>query len=330
VHAPKSLLTIGTRASPMALAQTEVVSGALRAAFPEIEVAKVHGETRGDKDSIGRLGRHGGKGGAFVEDLRSLMNTGNADVIVHCLKDLPGNEEYYESSSKFCIGAFLPREDPHDALVTARDRDVKNVLQCGTIGTNAVRRTAYLRHHYRGVNVVHCRGKVDSRIKALDSAKKQLLPYGGECGPVDALVLAKSGLERLGLNSRIGKVFAIDEMCPAVGQGVVVAECLKTNDLIASYLSMINDRATELCSLAERSMLRVLDGHCNSPVAGHAWIENGRLFLRGVVIALNGRHLIEVQDYTELGGPEELGVRVGRSLKAKGADYIIQESRFTF
>ena len=328
MHAPKTVLTIGTRASPMALAQTEAVRRALSNAHAGIEVATIRGDTRGDRDTVSRLGQHGGKGGAFVDDLRSLMKAGQVDMIMHCLKDLPGNEDYYCSGSEFCIGAFLPRDDPRDVLVVAPGRSVPQVLERGTIGTNAVRRAAYLRHHHRGVTVVHYRGKVDSRITGLDASKQQRLPYGGLCGPVDALVLAASGLTRLGLDARVAKTFSIDEMCPAVGQGVVVVECLAANDRVVKYLGKINDRTTETCCVAERAMLRVLDGHCNSPIAGHAWIEGGRLFLRGVVIALDGRHIIEVQESTSLAGPEELGMRVGRSLNAKGAGQIIEDSRW--
>jgi hydroxymethylbilane synthase len=313
----------------MALAQTEAISHALRSAYPDLSVLEARRETRGDADAISRLGSHGGKGGAFVEELRSLMRSGQADMLMHCLKDLPGNEEYYLTAAEFRIGAFLPREDPRDALVVASGRPLDEVLSTGTIGTNAVRRAAYLHHYYRGVKVVHFRGAVDSRIQSLDAGITQKLPYGGEVGPVDALVLAKSGLKRIGMESRLDKVFSIDEMCPAIGQGVVVVEYLATNERVARYLNRINHKPTELCCRAERAMLRILDGHCNSPIAGHAWIEDNRLRLRGVVIALDGRHLIEVEDSTELASPEDLGIRVGQALNAKGAKYIIDESRFS-
>jgi hydroxymethylbilane synthase len=321
----KTALKIGTRGSQMALAQTEMIGNALRAAHPGLEVAKLQRETRGDRDDLSRLGQHGGKGGAFVQELRSLMKTGQVDMLMHCLKDLPGNGEYYETEAEFRIGTFLPREDPRDALVVALGRDVTKVLEGVVIGTNAVRRRAYIRHHYRGIHVVHYRGKVDSRVEHLDTGGIQQLPYGGSAGPVDALVLAKSELERIGLGNRLSKVFAIDEMCPAVGQGVIIVEFVAANDRVAKYLSSINHSPTEQCSSAERAMLRRLGGHCNSPIAGHAWIKDGRLFLRGVVISPDGPHVIEVEDSTELAGPEELGDRLGKRLNAKGARYIIDE-----
>jgi hydroxymethylbilane synthase len=326
--AAKSTLTIGTRGSQMALAQTGAIRDALCAAHPGLEVGIVQRETRGDRDAVSQLGQHGGKGGAFVHELRALMKAGKVDMLMHCLKDLPGNEEYYETENEFRIGAFLPRDDPRDALVVATTRNTDEVLADGVIGTNAVRRRAYIRHRYRGVQVVHFRGKVDSRLHNLDTAGIQKLPYGGSAGPVDALVLAKSGLERINLGHRISKVFSIDEMCPAVGQGVVVVEFLAANERVAAYLSKINHKPTEQCCLAERAMLRVLNGHCNSPIAGYAWISDGRLCLRGVVISVDGRHVIEVEDSTELTGPEDLGDRVGKKLNERGAKYIIDECRY--
>lgn len=320
-------LRIGTRGSAMAIAQTDAIIDALTNAHPGLGVEKAVRETSGDRDTVGRLGQHGGKGGAFVEELRNLLKAGEVDMLMHSLKDIPGNREYYETESEFRIGAFLPREDPRDVLVLAPNRDLVAVLNEGTIGTNAVRRRAYLRHQYRQIRVVHFRGKVDSRIAKLDSSGTQDLPYGAKAGPIDGLVLAKSGLERIGFGNRISKVFSIDEMCPAVGQGVVVVEYQADNVRVKELLAKISDKNTEKTCLAERAMLRELNGHCNSPIAGHAWLENGRLFLRGAVVSLDGRHLIEYEDSTEVAGPEELGTRVAEQVKVRGAEYIIDQSR---
>jgi hydroxymethylbilane synthase len=206
----------------------------------------------------------------------------------------------------------------------SRDRDGRSPA---VIGTSSVRRTAFLRRLFPAAHIVPFRGAADRRIERLDAGRPMTFNYGASTPALDALVLAKSGLERIDLQQRIARVFSVAEMCPAVGQGVVVVEYETANDKVRGLLAAIDDRETAYCYRAERALLRALNGHCDSPIAGHAWIEDGRLKLKAAVVSIDGRSLLEVSDETSNADPTALGTRVGERLNALGAQTIIAESR---
>src|SRR6185436_15541602 len=210
-------------------------------------------------------------------------------------KDVPGNEE----TPGLIIAAMLPRDAANDALVlrpgfsldafrASRGKGFK-------IGTNAVRRAAYLRRLFPEVTVIHFRGAADTRIAKLDRGDKQRLPDGGEVGPADALVMARSGLERIGMTSRIAYDFSVAEMLPSVGQGIVAVECVENDWLTRARLAKIEDAASRLSAEAEREVLWVLNGHCNSPIAGHATLVGADMTLRAAVIEEDGSRFIEAE-----------------------------------
>jgi hydroxymethylbilane synthase len=205
-------LRIGTRKSTMALAQTEEIARRLRAAVAGIA---------GDIDQTGKLLKHGGKGGAFVAEIRDAVRAGKLHAAMHSLKDMPGNED----TPGLVIGATLPRDPPTDVLVLRPELSLQEFTRSGgklyKIGTNAVRRAAYARRLYPNVEVIHYRGAADTRVRKLDRREKQRLADGGEAGPADALIMARAGLERVGLAGRIAYEFSAAEMLPAVGQGIV-------------------------------------------------------------------------------------------------------------
>jgi hydroxymethylbilane synthase len=316
---------IGTRASLMAVRQTEAIIRALQAQFPQHRFEMVTRPAHADLDLKSRLGALGGKGGAFILAMHEMMLNGEADMVMHSLKDLPGNEEYY-ADTRFSIGACLPRSDPRDALV------LKQGLAAGTqpavIGTSSVRRSAFLRRLFRHATVVPFRGSADKRVARLDSDTPMEFNYGGKTPPLDALVLAKSGLERIGMADRVSRVFSLDEMCPAVGQGVVVAEYATGNDEVRQLLAAVNHRETMFCYQAERALLRALNGHCDSPIGAHAWIEEDQLKLRGIVVSADGTSAIEVFDATHNTDAVSLGLRAGQRLNQLGAQVIIEETRY--
>src|SRR6201986_975071 len=218
-------LRIGTRKSAMALAQTEEIARRLTAAIPSLEVEIVKFETTGDSDQIGKLLPHGGKGGAFVAEIREAVLAGQLHAAMHSLKDMPGNED----TPGLVIGATLSRDPPGDVLVLRQGLAFDEFKRAGgtgfKVGTNAVRRAAYVRRLFPDVEVIHYRGAADTRVRKLDAGEKQKLPDGGAVGPADALIMARSGLERVGLAKRIAYEFSADEMLPAVGQGIVAVEC---------------------------------------------------------------------------------------------------------
>jgi hydroxymethylbilane synthase len=318
---------IGTRKSVMALAQTEEIARRLTAAIAGIDVEIVKFETTGDTDQVGKLLPHGGKGGAFVAQIREAVLRGELQAAMHSLKDMPGNED----TPGLVIGATLAREAPGDVLVLRSGvsiDDIKRTRGKGfKVGTNAVRRAAYVRRLYPEIEVIHYRGAADTRMRKLDQGEKQKLPDGSAVGPADALILARSGLERVGLGKRIAYEFSIGEMLPAVGQGIVAVECAAQDFETRRLLSSIDDAAAHACADAEREVLWVLNGHCNSPIAGFAEVEGEQMSLAASVLDHAGSRIIEASRKGPANRPRELGRAVGLDLLANGAAEIIERSR---
>src|ERR1700761_4840988 len=236
----------GTRKSAMALAQTEEIARRLTSAVPGIEVEIVKFETTGDIDQTGKLLPHGGKGGAFVAQIREAVIAGRLDAAMHSLKDMPGNED----TPGLVIGATLSRDPPADALVLRPGLSL-DAFRRGNgfkIGTNAVRRAAYARRLFPQSEIIHFRGAADTRVRKLDQGEKQRLPDGGAVGPADALIMARSGLERVGLGDRIAYEFPVADMLPAVGQGIVAVECAADDWSTRGLLTKIDDSAARRCS----------------------------------------------------------------------------------
>jgi hydroxymethylbilane synthase len=313
----------------MALAQTEEIARRLVVAVPDIDVEIVKFETTGDTDQVSKLLPHGGKGGAFVAQIRAAMLEGKLHAAMHSLKDMPGNED----TPRLVIGATLSRDPPGDVLVLRAGVTIETLKQSRgkgfKIGTNAVRRAAYARRIFPEVEVIHFRGAADTRVRKLDNGDKQRLPDGGAVGPADALIMARSGLERVGLASRIAYEFPIADMLPAVGQGIVAVECAAQDWETRRLLAAIDDAKAHACADAEREVLWVLNGHCNSPIAGFATIAGKEMSLTASVLDLAGELFIEASRTGPADRPRELGRAVGLELLNKGAADIIERSRPT-
>jgi hydroxymethylbilane synthase len=318
---------IGTRKSTMALAQTEEIARRLALRVPGIDVEIVKFETTGDTDQTSKLLTHGGKGGAFVAQIRDAVRAGQLEAAMHSLKDMPGNED----TPGLVIGATLSRDPPGDVLVLRPKLSLDEFLRAHgkgfKLGTNAVRRAAYVRRLYPEIEVIHYRGAADTRMRKLDQGDKQKLPDGSAVGPADALILARSGLERVGLGNRISYEFSIGEMLPAVGQGIVAVECAAQDFETRRLLASIDDATAHACADAEREVLWVLNGHCNSPIAGFAKVEGGEMSLAASVLDHAGSRIIEASRSGPANRPRELGRAVGLDLLAKGAADIIEHSR---
>src|SRR6266849_9985692 len=244
----------------MALAQTEEIARRLTAVAPDVKF-----ETTGDRDQTSKLLPPGGKGGAFVDEILQAVITGKLQAAMHSLKDMPGNED----TPGLVIGATMPRDPPGDVLVTRPGVSIDAIRRARgkgfKIGTNAVRRAAYARRLFPEVEIIHYRGAADTRVRKLDHLELQRLADGGAVGPADALIMARSGLERVGLADRIAYEFPVADMLPAVGQGIVAVECAAQDWDTRRVLALIDDPAARACADAEREVLWVLNGHCNSP-----------------------------------------------------------------
>ena len=320
-------IRIGTRKSVMALAQTQEIARRLTAAVPDIDVEIVKFETTGDLDQTGKLLPHGGKGGAFVAQIRDAVLSGELHAAMHSLKDMPGNED----TPGLVIAATLPRDPAGDALVLRPGVSIDDLRRSHgkgfKIGTNAVRRAAYARRLFPGVEIIHYRGAADTRVRKLDNLELQRLPDGGAVGPADALIMARSGLERVGLANRMAYEFSIQEMLPAVGQGIVAVECAAGDWQTRRLLSAIDDTAAHQSADAEREVLWVLNGHCNSPIAGFSTVQGDQMTLTASVLDEAGSLFIEASHSGPANRPRELGRAIGLELLNKGAAAIIERSR---
>ena len=286
-------MRIGTRKSAMALAQTGEIARRLNAVAPDVDVEIAKFETSGDSDQIGKLLQHGGKGGAFVAQIREAVLAGELEAAMHSLKDMPGNED----TPGLVIGATLSRESPADVLVMRAGLSIGDLRASRgkgfKIGTNAVRRAAYARRLFPEVEVIHYRGAADTRVRKLDNLEMQRLADGGAVGPADALIMARAGLERVGLGARAAYEFSLSEMLPAVGQGIVAVECATGDWQARRILSLIDDGAARKSADAEREVLWVLNGHCNSPISGFSTIDGAQMRLTAAVLDEAGGRFIE-------------------------------------
>ena len=311
----------------MALAQTELVSKMLKDVVPGLEVDLAQNDPRGDRDQVSRLDRHGGKGGAFVAEIRADVVSGRSQCAMHSLKDMPGNEE----TPGLVIGAYLKRDDPTDSLVLHPDISMDDLRKDGgagfRLGTNSVRRAAFLRDLFPKVEVIHFRGAADTRIHKLDNRIPQQLVDGSETEPADGILLATSGMSRVGVSDRVSYIFPVTEMLPAVGQGIVAVECASNDWTTLEYLSRIDDADARACAEAEREVLWVLDGHCNSPIAAHATFDGGKMKMSAAVLDLDGANIVRHEAEGPAEFPRELGRNVGLALIDKGAQAIVNQTR---
>ena len=259
----------------------------------------------------GNLAVLGGKG-LFVREIDRALLVGEVDVAVHCMKDVPGDVPLPPG---VVFAGYLPREDIRDCMVfpVFSDRGTLADLPPGSrIGSSSVRRKAQLSRHRPDIAVHRIRGNVNSRLARLDN------------GEFDALVLARAGLARIGMEDRAGETFDIAFMCPAVAAGVIGLQCRMDDKPVRELLSMLDDAETRAHVEAERTMLHGLQGHCNSPIAGHAsTTPDGQLALRGMVFTRDGGEFVHAMEWGPIGKPAELGAYIAGLLLRKGARDLI-------
>ncbi|GHF33265.1 porphobilinogen deaminase 2 [Streptomyces mashuensis] len=306
------VIRIATRSSPMALAQARHVQQLIRDLNPEVKSELMPHTTTADRWK-GDLSKLGGKGG-FVAGVSALVESGEADIAVHCVKDVPGDVPQIEALT---WTAFLPRDDVRDCVLFPEHSDhtsLDTLPKGATVATSAVRRKAQLLRDRPDLKVVPMRGLVHHRINSLDHA----VDY-------DALVLSYAGLARVGLQNRAAQILEPERMLPAVGAGVlgIEARCDRTN--VRALVGRLAHARTTAEVTAERAMLAKLRGHCNSPVAGYCTTgSDGQLSLRGMVFSPDGTQFAHAHMW---GGaknePNQLGVLVFAELMRQGARRII-------
>lgn len=303
---PGGSLRLGSRTSPLAMVQANHVAARLQK-LADVHVQVVGLQTSGDKHK-GHLGELGGKG-AFLREIDRALLTGQIDIGVHCLKDVPGDIPRPEG---LAFAAYLEREDTSDAMVFPKSSEAQRLEDLppgATIGTSAVRRRAQLHQLRPDLQVEYLRGNVDSRLARLDTGEH-----------LAAIVLAKVGLTRLGIDRPSQPL----DIIPAIGAGVLAIDHRSADTNIAELLHLLDHQETRQCMLAERTMLHGLQGHCNSPIAGHARLEpNGQLTLRGMVFTPDGSHSVHSHDQADPANATKLGAQVAEDLLRKGARNLI-------
>lgn len=303
-------IRLGSRTSPMAMAQANHVRDMLSALVPGLEVTV--SPIRTDADAWqGDLAALGGKG-AFTKTIDRALLLGEIDAAVHCMKDVPGDVPL---PAGLLLAAYLPREDIRDCLAfpASSGRTALAELPAGArVGTSSVRRKAQLARHRPDLAVHRVRGNVNSRLARLDA------------GDFDALVLARAGLSRIGMPGRATETFDADTMCPAVGAGVIGLQCRADDKGLLELLRLLDDAPTRTHVTAERTMLHGLQGHCNSPIAGHcATTPDGQIALRGMVFTRDGGEFAHAMEWGPASKPAELGAYLAGLLLRKGARDLI-------
>ena len=294
-------INIATRKSALALWQAEHVAALLRD-LPEVDAVElVPLSTRGDEILDRSLQKIGGKG-LFIKELEIAMQRGDADIAVHSMKDVPA-----EMPEGFCLAAMLERANHADALVSPNGEQLDDLPQGALIGSSSLRRQAQLKMMRPDLRIEPLRGNVNTRLAKLDN------------GDFDAIILAAAGLERLGFDARISQLFTPEQMLPAAAQGVVGIECLEEAADLRTVLATLNHSGSVQTTLAERSIARVLEASCQSPVATYATISGNTMTVTALVAMPDGSQSIR----DSVSGPatraEQLGEQLAQQLLEQGA-----------
>ena len=300
--ATASVLRIGSRGSPLALAQAREVRDRLVAAGVDpgrIEIVVI----RTTGDACRRpLADAGGKG-LFTKEIEEALLAGRIDLAVHSSKDLPT-----VLPQGLVLAGFLPREDPRDAFISRKAKTLARASAGAVIGTASPRRAALVKRMRPDFKVVTLRGNVETRLRKL------------EAGEMDATLLAVAGLKRLGLLSAATSILEPEEFLPAVGQGAIGMETRADDEATRSLVAAINDADTATALAAERAFLDVLDGSCRTPIGGHASVAGGRLRFRGIIVKPDGSEALEVAREGDREQAAELGADAGRELRQRASD----------
>jgi hydroxymethylbilane synthase len=302
-------IRIATRKSELALWQAKHVASKLDELSQVSSVTLVPLSTRGDEILDKSLQKIGGKG-LFIKELEVAMQTGDADIAVHSMKDVPA-----AMPPGFCIAAVLERASPGDALVSATGCGLSDLPVGAIIGSSSLRRQAQLLALRPDVEVKPLRGNVATRLGKLDS------------GDFQAIVLASAGLQRLGLQSRISEEFAPGQMLPAAAQGVIGIECDEARAELRELLIALEHADTRITTQAERAVTSILGADCQSPVASFATLADGKLTIDAMVASTDGQRIVRERSTGPASDAEALGAELAARLLKQGAGDILGEAR---
>jgi len=298
-------LVIASRESVLAMWQAEHIRDRLCALYPQTEVSILGMTTKGDQVLDVSLSKIGGKG-LFIKELETALENGSADIAVHSLKDVP-----MHLPEGFALPCICERADPCDAFVSNNFENLAALPAGSVVGTSSLRRESQVRERFPHLEVKPLRGNVQTRLRKLDE------------GQYAAIVLAASGLKRLGLGARIRNVISSDDSLPAVGQGALGIEIRADRPDLAAMLEPLHHADSATCVLAERAMSRTLGGSCQVPLGGFAEIQGDQLRMRGFVASPDGKTMLRAELMGSLDAPDDLGHAIAAELLKQGAGEIL-------
>ena len=288
-----------TRRSALALAQSRAFCERVRRAHPGLELLEKQVVTTGDRIQDRPLSEVGGKG-LFVKEIEEALLDRSADFAVHSIKDVPA-----KLPPGLALRCIPKREDPRDVLVSPRHGTLAALPRGARVGTSSLRRAASLRAARPDLQIVPLRGNVDTRLRKVDA------------GEADAIVLARAGLVRLGLEARATEILTPELSLPAVGQGALGIEAREGEDDVSSVLAALHDAETAICVVAERGVLAALGGDCKTPIAAFALRDAGAFWLRASIAAPDGTRLRAAEVRAPWPSSEDEAARIGAELGAK-------------
>ena len=294
-------LTIGSRGSKLALIYAHIAKDKIvqNTNLNDQDILIKEITTKGDQVQDRRLSQVGGKGLFSTNIEKELLNK-EIDVAVHALKDLPAIE-----TDGLIIDTFLERNDPREILISRNKKKLKELKPNAIIGTSSFRREFQIKKIRADLSCKIIRGNVDTRIKKLNE------------GLYDALILSSAGIKSLKMNDQISEIFSVEDIIPSAGQGVISLQCRENDNETISILKKINHKETHQRANAERNVLKVLKGDCETPIGVHAVAKGNKITLEVELFSLDGTKRFYEKQSSEIKDAEELGKEVGQILKVK-------------
>ncbi len=291
-------IIIGARGSKLSLAYVNKVKNLILSSSKELNIDIKTIKTAGDVQENVKISEIGGKN-MFCKEIEENLIEKKIDIAIHSLKDMETSEH-----ENLIVGAFIKRNDPRDVLVSDKLSKLDDLKNMVIIGSSSKRRELQLKKINNNISVVNIRGNIDTRIKKLDEKK------------LDGIILAAAGVKSLNLENKISLIFETTEILPAAGQGIIAVQCRKNDEFIINLIKDINDKDTNLCALAERKMLQVIGGDCDTAIGGIAEIKDDNIILKAQLFSDTG----DESFYTEFTGKKVDALQIGNVVGKKLLD----------
>jgi|TARA_B100001758_G_scaffold92212_1_gene78786 hydroxymethylbilane synthase len=289
-------ITIGSRGSKLALIYAERVKKEIQKFYKDhIEIKTI--VTSGDKNQKDRLSDLGGKG-LFSKNIEIELLENKIDLAVHALKDMPSLE-----TKGLLTDCFLKRNDPNEILISKNNIKFNKLKSSSVVGTSSFRREFQLKNKRADLNFKLIRGNVDTRIKKLNEGK------------YDAIILSKAGIKSLNLMDHITEEFSTDDIIPSVGQGAIAIQCRSSDNDMIKFLKKINHMETHICVTAEREVLKILEGDCETAVGAISKIEGNNIYISAELFSIDGKERYYFKSSKNINLSKDLGKEVGKILK---------------